>query len=226
MIGKYRAVLLGMLAAAGCAAPAPSQAPLNAGMHSLRFEPVYENASGTPIKSSSLPKEQIFAFRLKPGSLLGGTLFATVDLQRFSSARDKLVIDLDSWMASATRKALPVAGTRVRDGVNIEPLDTRIAQVLPVVYSEGTGRLGGRFLGSHSFFMDEGEQDVDLMFFDRACHLRGTYQPDGARGTVTVDVEIPGPGFYMLSYVAGLGRDKYWLVVSPHANTLSLVTRF
>ncbi|HEY4368513.1 MAG TPA: hypothetical protein VGN07_14850 [Steroidobacteraceae bacterium] len=227
MTSNYKAVLLlTVLCMTGCTATTRQEpTPENAGVHSLRFQPVFETFGGALIKNSNLPKGRIFAFRLKPGSLLGGSLYGTVDLQRVSSTRDKLALDLDSWMPFAWDKALPVSGTRIRDGISIEPGDTRLAQVLPLVYSEGSGPLGGRFVGSHSYFMDEGEQDADLMYFDRACHLKGAYQQAVGKRTVTVDIEIPGPGFYLLSYVTGLGRDNYWLVLSPFASTINLVTK-
>jgi hypothetical protein len=227
MTSNYKAaLLLSVLCVMGCAGTAPKEPmPGNAGVHSLRFQPVFESFGGTLIKNRNLPKGRIFAFRLKPGSLLGGSLYGTVDLQRISSTRDALTLDLDSWMPVAWDKALSVSGARIRDGVSIEPAETRLAQVLPLVYAEGSGPLGGRFVGNHSYFMDEGEQDADLMYFDRACRLKGDYRQDVGRRAVTVDIEIPGPGFYLLSYVAGLGRDKYWLVLTPFASSINLVTR-
>ena len=209
----------------GCVVVPQSSLPAeNTGLHGLRIELQFENTRGDPVDGSSLPARPVPAFHLKPGSLFGISLFASIDLQRFGGRRDDLVVELDDWFAVAAQRALPASDGRVSGGVRIVPAETRFAQVLPLVYAQAPGKPVPALLGTHSYLMDAGAQVANLIYFDRACRLEGTFRPNSGRRTVTVDIKIDGPGFHLLSYVAGLGDEKYWLVLSPHAEMINLMT--
>ena len=207
----------------GCAAAPSSTAPTqNLGLSGLRIEPQFVGADGTPVGSEALPHQPLFAFRLKPGSLFGVSVFSTVELERLDKDR-QLAIDLNAWLEVAARRSLPASDSRVSGGVRISPAETRFAQVSPLVYAQDAGQHDEQ-LGLRSYFVDAGGQAANLIYFDRACKLEGTFHPNSGRRTVTVDIKIAGRGFYLLSYVAGLGQEKYWLVLNPHAEMIQLVT--
>jgi hypothetical protein len=217
-------VFLAAVMLCGCvSAPQPGPAE-NAGLHRLGVELQFESADGSAVDSASLPGKPVPSFQLKPGSLFGISLFSPVDIGGFAGPQDDLVIDLDDWFAVATERSLQASDGRVSGGVRISPSETRFAQVLPLVYVQAPGKQTPTLLGKHSYFMDAGRQVANLIYFDRACRLEGTFRPHSGRRTVTVDIGIEGPGFYLLSYVAGVGNEKYWLVLSPHAELISLMT--
>jgi hypothetical protein len=222
---------LAALALCGCAgSPQQAAAPAagNSGLHELRVELQFEKPNGDPVDARSLPSQPVPAFTLKPGSLFGVSLFASVNLERFGGRRNNQannqMIALDDWSAVAAQRSLPSSDGRVSGGVRIIPAEARFAQILPVVYVQPPGESNPQLLGTHSYFMDAGAQVANLIYFDRACRLEGTFRPNSGRRTVTVDIKIDGPGFYLLSYVAGLGNEKYWLVLSPHAEMINLTT--
>ena len=223
---RRASTLLVALALCGCAAAPDSRVPPeNFGLGRLWIEPQFVGADGNPIESDSLSGQLVFGFQLTPGSLFGVGMFSIVDLGRFDKSGE-LVVDLKSWLAVATRRALPASDARVSGGVHIAPAETRFAQVSPLVYLQDTGKQQrSSVLGLRSYFVDAGEQTANLIYFDRACRLEGTFRPNSGQRTVTVDIKIPGPGFYLLSYVAGVGNEQYWLVLNPHAQMIRLVTR-
>lgn len=212
------------LALCGCVAAPSCAAPLqNAGLSRLRIEPQFVGTDGTPVGSDALPRQPVYAFRLKPGSLFGVSLFSTVELEHLDND-GRLAIDLNAWLEVAAQRSLPASDARINGGVRISPAEARFAQVAPLVYAQDTGK-DEEVLGTRSYFADAGDQSANLIYFDRACRLEGTFRPNSGRRTVTVDIRIAGPGFYLLSYVAGLGQEKYWLVLNPHAEMIRLVTR-
>jgi len=208
----------------GCAVAPGSTAPAqNLGLSRLRIEPQFVGTDGTPVGIDALPRPPVFAFRLKPGSLFGVSLFSTVELERLDKGR-QLAIDFNAWLEVAARRSLPASDGRVSGGVRISPAETRFAQVSPLVYAQDNDQ-HDELLGLRSYFEDAGDQSANLIYFDRACKLEGTFHPNSGRRTVTVDIKIAGPGFYLLSYVSGPSQEKYWLVLNPHAEMIRVVTR-
>lgn len=219
-------LLTAIFALCACAnQPAANQPLANMGLHSLQLQPRFEKSNGAVVNSKSLPSKQIFDFRLKPGTFLGGNLAGTFDLQGLTKDAGEFTVDLDTWMQPSAAQARPLAESSIREGIQITPSETRIGQILPLAYSKGDGRIGGRFLGTYSYFRDAEQRWVQLMFFDRTCQVSGTLHLDSSNAIVTVDLKIDGPGFYFLEFVEGL-RGKHQLAVAPGLSIVDFVTVF
>lgn len=218
------ALLTLSIALCGCAAAPPHDGPIeNAGMTSLRFQPRFEKANGTVINAQSLPKEQVFDFRLQTGIFFPHRATLGADLPGFTKAGGEFVIELNDWLQAAADQGQPLWPSVARE-LTITPTQTRLGRVQIGVYTPSQGRISGRFLGDYSYLRGADQQALFLAFFDRACQVRGLLTSRDSPATVAVDLSIEGPGFYLLEFVEGL-RGKHRLQLSQ-ASAVDLVTIF
>lgn len=215
-------------AAESDSAPGQSAPQPGASIQSLRFTPQFKTGLGHDVDPAQLPDKIIFAFRLDPGWVIGGSRSAGAsrDLQGFTLNSDEPVIDLASWIRVANASAKPLTKKDTKRGVSVTPAETRLASVYQFAYSPGSGRLGGRYLGRYSVLRDADGRNLPLVFFDRPCRVAGRIQLKNEEQTIAhVAIDIPGPGFYFLRYVSR-PNDEAGLVVGPSLSEVVFVTQF
>ena len=98
---------------------------------------------------------------------------------------------------------------------------------MPLLYTPGDPRLGGQVLGKFTTMGDHADRQVMLAFFDRPCRIEGTWAPKGAQFSISMDVNIPGPGLHALAWVKESDAPKrYRLVLDNSLSELQFVTLF
>ena len=193
--------LLAVAALPALADSATDPAPQNGGIQSLRLQPTFENSDGTVTSSRLLPSDPLLVFSLVSGSMgYFSSGISVKDLPGHFSGFETYDIDVNSWMTTAWTQAQPVQ-KQLPQGVAIAPAETRVGHVLAIAYARG-GRLGTRFLGKKqgmSIRVKGTAGGSELTFFDRPCRTSGVVTTK--HGEVSMDVEIPAPGFYLLAIV-------------------------
>lgn len=175
--------------------------PQNGGIQSLKLQPSFENQDGTETSRQLLPHDPLLVFSLVAGSVgyfSSGT--SVTDLPGHFSGFDVYDINVNSWMATAWKRSTS-AQEQLPKGVTVTPAETRVGHVVAIAYARG-GRLGTRFLGRRqgTTIRTTGTRGgSELTFFDRPCRTSGVVTTP--QGEVSMEVEIPAPGFYLLTLV-------------------------
>jgi hypothetical protein len=176
--------------------------PQNGGIQSLKLQPAFENADGTETPRQLLPSDPQLVFSLVGGSIgyLSSSGTSVADLPGHFSGFEVYDIDVNGWMATAWKRSAP-AQKQLPKGVTVTPADTRVGHVVAIAYARG-GRLGLRFLGRQqgmSIRVKGARGNSELTFFDRPCRTSGVIATP--QGEVSMELEIPAPGFYLLKIV-------------------------
>jgi hypothetical protein len=209
---------------AGCAS-SKDLASQHQGIRTLQLEPLFEDSNREPVSKSLLPDKPTLGFRLNAGSLGWTKDSRGVTLAGVFPASDSFTLNLDAWVSVAEARALAPADAGATKGMRVVPAQTRIARIYPSAFVPGTGRVTGRQLGRRSYLRNEDGTDLLLAFFDRPCRVEGAIDPETRASRIDFDVDIPAPGFYLLS-LREESPHKYRLVTQEQVHKLEVPTSF
>lgn len=209
------AVLLPLIAffLAGCdkspAAAAPATAmpatAMPAAVKAAEPAPVAQPAVTMPveIKDGGAPPADMrtvgVVLGVIPGDMLGDALSAPRHVIA-ASFGGQMAVKLDVLQREFGPHAKAANPGMLTGGLVIAPQDTRFLRVATFMLDQQTGgTMGG-------MFADAGGAPVALVYFDRACTMRGTIKGDGF--STEIDLQIPAAGMYWLEVEAGKDVDK------------------
>jgi hypothetical protein len=168
-----------------------------------------------PISDQSVVPPLSLAIGLLGGSIRGHASGSDILLTPFRHS-GHIDLDLGDLALSASVRASKI-DERSPDPFKLTPEATEIATLVPHVWhgSNGTYFGLGRFIDPLS------DSGALLVFFDRACEVRG--KQFGTRGTILFDAEIPEAGLHFLSFQRVNASDAVMKVLQKPRNMVLAV---
>ena len=211
--------MLALVASAGCSPPAPPQASgALRPTESVQFRAGYFAQDGTAIEIESLPKAiGVHAVPI-PGNLSGAPVFPAL-ASAFVQVGERSVLDLARAESKLQKIAAPLNDEARTAGLRISPPEARLTRLGIFTSYADTGK----GIAGYASLNGPSNETYSAVYFDRRCSLTGVGCEFEGK-TATYDIQIPGPGVYILA-MAPISSTTFGVtqVAPPSAITLRIV---
>lgn len=165
--------------------------------------------------NEKLPQEVLLRMPLIVGNIFGLTTTKPV-VSVVLPIGEKTELNLAEIRETVKKSAAPLTAEALNIGFVVKPEKTKIARLSTLIDKPSDGKS----VGSASFYGDNPEEKLMLVYFDRPCKLTGLVQSIGGV-KFDYNVGIKKSGFYFLKFVQQAPSD-YKVSVSKLPRKLKL----
>lgn len=173
-----------------------SPIPANDAVSSISAPVTFFTPERDAILENYGPEEMVLTFPSICGHYAGTVTSEALFSPRIK-AGETFTLDIGGKLADFDRVACELQEEGIQEGLEVTPSTARIACLATMAYDPSGESLGG------TGFMDaKTGEPLMLIYFDRACHFKGTIERDSY--VTEVDIEVDAPGAY---WVRGRGNN-------------------